>query len=176
MPIVRGRVAARPPRWTRPERSDALALALKHALDRFAAAAGLLATAPLIVVLVLALRRRGSVLAHEPMIGEDRRVILLPSLAIPADWRLLNRLGLRALPQLWTMLRGELSLVGPRSRPPGAAPPPIRPGLTGLAQLHPDTTLADRLALDDHYAHSWSLALDARILARTVVRARMPGP
>ena len=81
--------------------------------------------------------------------------------------------GAAALPQLWGVVRGELSLVGPRPRELGLEPPPVRPGLTGLAQLAQldgRLALADQLQLDDEYARTWSLGLDIRIAWRTIVR------
>jgi lipopolysaccharide/colanic/teichoic acid biosynthesis glycosyltransferase len=152
--------------------------ALKHALDRAAAAAALIVTAPLLGGLALALRLRGEagVLRREERIGEHGRVIWLRSLAITEDmcrsrgWRLFAGAGLTALPQLWSVLRGEMSIVGPRPREPGFDPPPARPGLTGPAQLEQLDrwlSIAEQLHLDEQYARTWSLALDARILWRT---------
>ena len=86
--------------------------------------------------------------------------------------------GVTALPQLWSVLRGEMSIVGPRPREVGFEPPPARPGLTGLAQLEQlDRRLpvAEHLDLDEEYARTWSLALDARIVARTTWRALSSG-
>ncbi len=147
------------------------ALVLKHALDRLIAAAGLLVTAPLIAGVALALRLRGGPVLHRRQrIGEGGRRFVLPTFAIPEDG-LLARLGVPALPQLWSVLTGRMSVVGPRPRVPGSEPPPARPGLTGLAQLEQLErwlSAADQLALDDRYAREWSLGLDARIMWRTL--------
>ena len=144
---------------------------LKHALDRLVAAAGLLVTAPILAPVALALRLSGGpVLVGDERIGENGRTMVVRSLAI-GDSRVLAGSGVGALPQLWSVLRGEMSLVGPRPRDAGLEPPPARPGLTGLAQLaqlERPLSVAEQLALDDEYARTWSLGLDARILWRTL--------
>jgi exopolysaccharide biosynthesis polyprenyl glycosylphosphotransferase len=92
---------------------------------------------------------------------------------------ILRRFSLDEIPQLWNVLRGEMSLVGPR-------PLPLRdyqqleswhlkrylvlPGLTGLWQIsgRSDLTFDDLVRLDFYYLENWSLWLDVGILARTV--------
>lgn len=93
--------------------------------------------------------------------------------------RLLRRYSLDELPQLWNVLRGDMSLVGPR--------PPLlsdfkrfpayhrrcftmKPGLTGLWQVSGRSLLSDeeRIRLDTEYVDRWSLRGDLEILARTV--------
>jgi lipopolysaccharide/colanic/teichoic acid biosynthesis glycosyltransferase len=154
---------------------------LKHALDRLAAACGLLVTAPFFLAIAIALRlwSPGPLLVRRELVGERGRPVLVRSFAITDElcrsrgWRLLAGTGAPALPQLWNVLRGELSIVGPRPREVGLEPPPARPGLTGLAQLAQLDRwipLAEQLELDDEYARTWSLALDARIVGRTVWR------
>lgn len=94
--------------------------------------------------------------------------------------RLLRKTSLDELPQLINVLRGEMSLVGPRpllSRylPYYTARESLRfsvpPGITGWAQIHGRNALGwdDRLALDAWYVENWSLGLDLRILAKTVL-------
>jgi lipopolysaccharide/colanic/teichoic acid biosynthesis glycosyltransferase len=155
---------------------------LKHALDRVAAALGLLVTAPVVLGVALALRvlGPGAVLVRRERIGEGGRPVLLRSFAIPdgRGWQLVASTGATALPQLWSVLRGEMSIVGPRPREVGFEPPPARPGLTGLAQLEQlDRRLSvpEQLDLDEEYARTWSLRLDARIVARTMWRALSSG-
>jgi lipopolysaccharide/colanic/teichoic acid biosynthesis glycosyltransferase len=154
---------------------------LKHALDRAAAAVGLLVTAPVLLGVAVALRfwGPGPVLMRRERIGAGGRPLLVRSFAITEElcrsrgWRLLAATGAAALPQLWSVLRGELSIVGPRPREVGFEPPPARPGLTGLAQLAQLDrwlSLAEQLELDDEYARTWSLALDVRIVGRTMWR------
>jgi lipopolysaccharide/colanic/teichoic acid biosynthesis glycosyltransferase len=154
---------------------------VKHAFDRLAALAGLLVTAPLLAAVALAVRLRDDapVLRRDERLGEDGCMIGVLSFWITDEmcespsWRLLDRTGVTALPQLWNVLCGELSLVGPRPRPLALTPPPARPGLTGLAQveqLERPIPLAERYALDARYADSWSLLLDVRIVGRTMWR------
>ena len=175
----RVRTVAAPPPPAPPPRQNRRALALKHVLDRFVAAGGLLVIAPVIAVTALALRLWGPglVLQREDRIGAGGRPVVVRTFAITDEmcespgWRLLARAGVTALPQLWTVLTGQMSIVGPRPREPGFEAPPMRPGLTGLAQLEHFgrwLSVAEQLELDDCYARTWSLGLDARILWRTV--------
>jgi lipopolysaccharide/colanic/teichoic acid biosynthesis glycosyltransferase len=90
----------------------------------------------------------------------------------------LRRYSLDELPQLWNVLRGEMSLVGPRPILPGQRLQygplferyaSLRPGLTGLWQVmgRNQTSFAERVFLDQVYISRRSLALDAAILLRT---------
>jgi lipopolysaccharide/colanic/teichoic acid biosynthesis glycosyltransferase len=156
------------------------ALVVKHAIDRVVAACGLLVTLPLLAAVALALRSRGAgrVLRREPRIGEGGRLITVRSFAVTDElcresraWRIVAGSGLTALPQLWSVLRGEMSIIGPRPRETAFDPPPMRPGLTGLAQLEQLErwlSIADQIELDADYVRTWSLALDARIVWRTM--------
>ena len=94
--------------------------------------------------------------------------------------RILRQLSIDELPQLLNVVRGEMSLVGPRPYVPWEAdlfPPQVerrfsvRPGMTGLWQVSGRSTVDYRTALeiDVHYAIHKSLWLDLRILARTAV-------
>jgi len=91
----------------------------------------------------------------------------------------LRKYSLDELPQLLNVLRGEMSLVGPR--PPLASEVEkykpehlirfaVIPGLTGLWQVESrrDPSFASYIALDMRYVHNWSLWLDMRVLFRTV--------
>ncbi|XYD06966.1 sugar transferase [Methylobacterium sp. NMS12] len=91
----------------------------------------------------------------------------------------LRKTSLDELPQLWNVLRGEMSLVGPRPIVPaevaryGRAFPTcfaVPPGVTGLWQVsgRSDTTYAERVALDLDYATRWTLHRDLAIMLRTV--------
>lgn len=100
--------------------------------------------------------------------------------------RFLRMSSMDELPQLWNVVRGEMSVVGPRPLGPaefverGIDAEPlklVRPGLTGLWQVsgRSNTSLARRIELDNHYATSWSLRMDLRIVLATptaVLRAR----
>ena len=167
-----GPAAPSPPRRTAP-------LLAKHAIDRVIAACGLLVTAPLLAAVALGLRlATGRVLRRDHRLGEGGRAIVVRSFAVTDDlrrrsgvWRMVVGIGLTALPQLWSVLRGDMSVIGPRPREPGLAPPPMRPGLTGLAQLEQLgrwLSVTEQRELDEDYARTWSLALDARIIWRTL--------
>jgi len=96
--------------------------------------------------------------------------------------RVLRRYRIDELPQLWNVVKGDMSLVGPRPERPEfaaqfTAETPlyerrllIKPGLTGLAQIHGryDTDYAQKLRYDLAYLNSISFATDLRILAATV--------
>ncbi|PZA06869.1 MULTISPECIES: undecaprenyl-phosphate galactose phosphotransferase WbaP [unclassified Meiothermus] len=93
--------------------------------------------------------------------------------------KLLRKTSLDELPQLWNVLKGEMSLVGPRPiveeevgryGPLFALYTKVRPGLTGLWQVsgRNDTTYDERVAMDAYYVRNWSPWLDLYILARTV--------
>lgn len=95
--------------------------------------------------------------------------------------RLLRAASLDELPQLWNVLRGEMSLVGPRPllvsyleryTPEQARRHEVLPGITGWAQINGRNTLEheEKFRLDVWYVDNWSLTLDARILATTVWR------
>ncbi|HLK48484.1 MAG TPA: undecaprenyl-phosphate galactose phosphotransferase WbaP [Bryobacteraceae bacterium] len=93
--------------------------------------------------------------------------------------RFLRRTSLDELPQLWNVVKGEMSLVGPRPIVPEEIPAydhefglyaQVLPGITGLWQVsgRNDTTYQERVALDTYYVRNWSPWLDVYILARTV--------
>jgi len=92
----------------------------------------------------------------------------------------LRKTSLDELPQLWNIIRGEMSVVGPR--PIASAETPrygglierymsARPGLTGLWQIsgRNDVDYARRVTLDRRYVEEWSVGLDLRILLKTVI-------
>jgi lipopolysaccharide/colanic/teichoic acid biosynthesis glycosyltransferase len=101
---------------------------------------------------------------------------LPPAGSHPKAARVLAGSGLVVLPQLFSLVRGDLSLVGPRPRYPGEGRPPARPGMAGLAQLEQATRVLDRdavFALDAEYAERWSLGLDLRLVATSARRMFM---
>jgi exopolysaccharide biosynthesis polyprenyl glycosylphosphotransferase len=99
--------------------------------------------------------------------------------------KFLRRWSLDELPQLWSVFRGEMSLVGPRPERPHFVEEfsrhvpqyldrhRVKAGLTGWAQVSgfrgSDSTIEDRTAYDLYYVENWSLWLDVRILLKTVV-------
>jgi len=101
----------------------------------------------------------------------------------------LRRWNLDELPQYWNVLRGDMSLVGPRpERPHHVAQLSqviphylprhlVNPGMTGWAQvngLRGDTDLAERIRYDIFYIENWSLWLDCQILLLTFIRWKNP--
>jgi Undecaprenyl-phosphate galactose phosphotransferase WbaP len=93
--------------------------------------------------------------------------------------RLLRRTSLDELPQLWNVLKGDMSIVGPRPiveaempkyGPSFALYAQVKPGLTGLWQVsgRNDTSYRRRVELDATYIRNWTPALDVNLLARTV--------
>ena len=196
MPLIRHqRAAFRSPLWT-----------VKRLLDVVISGAALLALGPVLLVLALAVRLEGGpdILFRQTRVGLDGRpfeILKFRSLRpvdhdesatkwnIAQDDRLgpigsfLRRSSLDELPQLWNIVRGDMSLVGPRPERPhfvdtfaSALPRYIArhrvpAGLTGWAQVHGlrgDTSIAERARFDNHYIENWSLSLDLRILLMTV--------
>jgi Undecaprenyl-phosphate galactose phosphotransferase WbaP len=116
----------------------------------------------------LSLRREW---ARDHKLRNDPRVTLVG--------KLLRRTSLDELPQLWNILRGEMSLVGPRPIVSQEIPKygqefgmylSVPPGLSGLWQVsgRNRTTYEERVAFDSYYVENWSVWLDVYILARTV--------
>lgn len=167
--------------------------AAKVVVERIAAAVGLVACLPILVAVAIAVawdlgrpvlfrqRRPGwrgvpfDLLKFRTMRegdgGDGDRLTALG--------RFLRSTSLDELPELWNVVRGEMSLVGPRPllvryleryTPEQARRHEVRPGMTGWAQVHGRNALGwdGRLALDVWYVDNWSLALDLRILAMTV--------
>lgn len=92
---------------------------------------------------------------------------------------MLRSSSLDELPELWNVVKGDMSMVGPRPLLPSylslytsdqARRHAVRPGITGLAQARRrnDTTWPERLSMDVHYVDSFSFWIDARILIATV--------
>ncbi len=180
----------------------------KRAFDAVGSALALVLVLPVLLVAslaVLASAGRPLFFAQERM-GLDGRVFRMfkfrtmrrdaesesgPVWTRPEDPRrtrvgaFLRRTGLDELPQLWNVLRGDMSLVGPRpERPvfieefrreiPGyMLRHKVKAGLTGWAQIHGwrgNTSLHERLEHDIHYIQNWSLGFDLRILLLTLWR------
>ena len=93
--------------------------------------------------------------------------------------RLIRRFSLDELPQLWNVVRGEMSLVGPRPPLPHEVARyeddmrrrlRVRPGMTGLWQVsgRSDLSWDETVRLDLYYVDNWSMVQDLNILVRTV--------
>ena len=150
----------------------------KRCMDAGVGLLGLVATLLLLpgVALVHGLKRSGPVLVSKPCLGLLGRPFLLWSFSCsPAAARLLRRFPLHRLPESWSLLRGELSLIGPAPLPAGAlddAEPQawtrldVRPGVITPAGLGWWMATTGSAAADpDHcYVQQWSPWLDCRLL------------
>ena len=176
-------------------------LAMKRAIDRLAAAAGLVAAAPVLAATALAIRATmgGPVLFTQARSGHRGRTFDIlkfrtmrdasgPDGQPLPDLARMTRLGaflrstsLDELPQLLNVLRGDLSLVGPRPLLPRYVPRytpeqrrrlEVLPGMTGWAQINGRNALdwPTKLRLDVWYVDHWSLWLDLKILGLTAIR------
>jgi sugar transferase EpsL len=167
-------------------------------MDLGVAVTGLVLLAPLMAMIALAIRvRMGSpvLFRHErpgylgrpfhllkfrtmrPEVAPDGRPLGLDERVTPLG-AFLRRTSLDELPELWNVLRGEMSLVGPRPllmdylslySTEQARRHEVRPGITGLAQVSGRHELAweERFRLDVWYVDHWTLREDLRILAAT---------
>ena len=174
---------------------------IRRALDIVLSAAALVLTAPLMLVAVIAIklesrgpalyRQRRSGLNGEPFDMLKLRTMvdgaehIGAGLAVNANdsritrvGALLRRTSLDELPNLLNVLRGEMSLVGPRPTLPAQVAQytprqrqrlSVKPGITGWAQINGRASLpwSERIELDLYYVEHRSLLLDLRILART---------
>ena len=178
---------------------------VKRGFDVLVAGIALVLAAPIVALCALAVRIEGGpgVIFRQPRVGRDG--VLFDCLKLrsmrPANetdsattWsvatdnrvgpvgRLLRRTSLDELPQLWNIIRGDMTLVGPRPERPHfvdrfsaefdhyAGRHRVQAGLTGLAQvsgLRGDTSIADRARFDNYYIEHWSLWLDVKIMIRT---------
>jgi len=183
---------------------------LKRSLDLVCSAAALVLLAPVLGAIALAVKRSspdGPVLYRQRRMSLDGQVFtmlkfrtMIPDAEADSGPRwtdrddprrtragaVLRRLNLDELPQLWNVLLGEMSLVGPRPERPELIREfrkrfpgymlrhKVKGGLTGLAQingLRGNTSLERRLELDLEYAERWSLWLDLKIIVLTLVRS-----
>jgi lipopolysaccharide/colanic/teichoic acid biosynthesis glycosyltransferase len=164
----------------------------KRAPDLIVALLLLLLSAPLLLLAAVLIKvtSRGPALVPQVHLGPRGRRFVTYKLRteVPCVGRFLRRTRLDGLLQLWNVLRGDMSLVGPRSERPEFVAlverivPPYRrrllvaPGVTGLTQLllPADTDVASirrRLAYELYYLRKWSLGLDLRLLSAALVRS-----
>lgn len=159
----------------------------------------LLALPMLLVAVLVKYTSKGPVLYWSDRVGRDNQIFRMPKfrsmrtdtpevatdqLANPQAWLtpigpFLRKSSLDELPQLWSILCGDMSLVGPRpalfnqydliARRTQAGVHRLAPGLTGWAQINgrDELPLATKVALDTWYLQHRSLVLDLRILWRT---------
>lgn len=179
-----------------------LALMIKRGIDIAVSAGVLLAAMPLLVIIGLLVKATspGPLLFWQERLGLHGEVIRIPKFRsmrtsetsdfewtadnrITAVGRFLRRSAIDELPQLWSVLRGDMSLVGPRPERPAFANQfsqelaeydsrlRMKAGLTGLAQiagLRGDTSISERAKYDNLYIDQWSVSSDLMILVRTV--------
>jgi lipopolysaccharide/colanic/teichoic acid biosynthesis glycosyltransferase len=175
---------------------------IRRAIDVAVAATALLIASPLLALaaIAIAVESRGGVIYRQRRVGRDGAefdVLKLRTMIAGAErigvglWvdagdpritrsgALLRRTSLDELPNLWNVLRGEMSLIGPRPTVPEQVAVyserqrgrlAIRPGITGWAQVNGRAALpwGQRIELDLYYIEHRSLALDLRIIARTL--------
>jgi lipopolysaccharide/colanic/teichoic acid biosynthesis glycosyltransferase len=164
-----------------------------------ALALGLASPALAAAALAIRLEDRGPVLYRQRRVGKDGRefeLLKLRTMVVGAEklgagyavdagdaritrvGRLLRRLSIDELPQLWNVVRGEMSLIGPRPTlsyqverytPRQRRRLEVKPGITGWAQVHGRASLPwdERIELDVWYVEHRSAWLDLKILART---------
>jgi len=183
--------------------------ALKRAIDVVVSATLLLLLSPLLLVVAALIKitsPRGPIVFKQERIGMNRQPFMVhkfrsmipdaeastgPVVAQRGDpratrlGRILRRTSIDELPQLFNILRGDMSLVGPRPQPTFfderySADVPrylerqqVRPGLTGWAEvndLRGAAPIVDRTLYDVYYVENWSLVLDLKILLLTGIR------
>jgi O-antigen biosynthesis protein WbqP len=174
---------------------------LKRGFDIVVALAGLIVGSPVLAALALAVRldSPGPAIHWSRRVGRGNRIFAMPKfrtmridtpdvathlLDDPERWitplgRFLRRSSLDELPQLWSILKGDMSLVGPRpalfnqadlvALRTAAGVEALRPGLTGWAQVNgrDELPIPEKVKLDAEYLARRSFAFDLRILAAT---------
>jgi len=174
---------------------------VNRVLDFLSASLGLAVASPLLAASAIAIKVEdgGPVFFRQTRVGkdgEDFELLKLRTMVVDAErkgagyavdagdsritrtGRILRRTSVDELPQLWNVVRGEMSLIGPRPTLRYQVDTytarqrkrlDVRPGLTGWAQVHGRATLpwADRIELDVWYVEHRSLRLDVKILLRT---------
>ena len=174
---------------------------MNRPLDVAGASLSLALASPVLAVAALAIKLddRGPVLYRQQRVGQDGREFELLKLRTMvsgaehqgAGWavnrgdpritrvgRVLRRLSLDELPQLWNVVRGEMSLIGPRPTlayqveqytPRQRKRLEVKPGITGWAQIHGRAALPweDRIELDVWYVENRSPRVELKILLRT---------
>ena len=179
--------------------------AAKRAVDLIGATVAIILFSPvmLLTVLVVALTEEGSVIYRQERVGlhnqvfymyKFRSMIMQDEEKEKAEWstrndpritpvgKLIRRTSIDELPQLFNVLKGEMSLVGPRPERPQFVQKfrdeiprymvkhQVRPGMTGWAQINGyrgDTSIEKRIEYDLYYIENWTMGLDFKILFLT---------
>ena len=142
----------------------------------------------LVVALLVKLTSPGPVFYRQERVGLNRRPFLMykfRSMKAEQNGADKTAWSTRELPQLWNVLRGDMSLVGPRPEIPYFVEKfkeevplymlkhLVRPGITGLAQIRGwrgDTSIVERIKCDIDYIEHWTFLLDIKILLLTLTR------
>jgi O-antigen biosynthesis protein WbqP len=181
---------------------------IKRAFDIVAALGGLIVLSPVLAVIALAVRldSPGPAIHWSRRVGRFNDIFLMPKfrtmrtdapdvathlLADPQAWitplgRFLRRASLDELPQLWSVLIGDMSLVGPRpalfnqddlvALRTAAGVEALRPGVTGWAQVNgrDDLPIEEKARLDADYLDLQGFAFDLKVIF-TTLRAAVSG-
>ena len=187
--------------------------AAKRAVDLIGATVSIILFSPvmLLTVLVVALTEEGSVIYRQERVGlhnqvfymyKFRSMIMQDEEKEKAEWstrndpritpvgKLIRRTSIDELPQLFNVLKGEMSLVGPRPERPQFVQKfrdeiprymvkhQVRPGMTGWAQINGyrgDTSIEKRIEYDLYYIENWTMVFDMKILILTIFKGFFDG-
>ncbi|MEO1339802.1 MAG: sugar transferase [Cyanobacteria bacterium J06635_13] len=178
-----------------------LSRSIKYTVDRLLAAISIILLSPFIAVLAIAIYfQMGSpIIFSQPRGGKDNSVFTFFKFRTMTDERdrdgkllpdmerltplgeFLRQTSLDELPQLWNVLKGEMSFIGPRPfvakyldryTPAQARRHAVNPGITGWAQINGRNSISweEKFELDLWYIDRWSLGLDLKILVLTVAK------
>lgn len=187
--------------------------AAKRAVDLIGATVAIILFSPvmLLTVLVVALTEEGSVIYRQERVGlhnqvfymyKFRSMIMQDEEKEKAEWstrndpritpvgKLIRRTSIDELPQLFNVLKGEMSLVGPRPERPQFVQKfrdeiprymvkhQVRPGITGWAQINGyrgNTSIEKRIEYDLYYIENWTMVFDMKILILTIFKGFFDG-
>ena len=185
----------------------------KRAVDLIGATVAIILVSPvmLLTVLVVALTEEGSVIYRQERVGLHNQVFYMYKFRSmikqdeekeKAEWstrndpritpvgKLIRRTSIDELPQLFNVLKGEMSLVGPRPERPQFVQKfrdeiprymvkhQVRPGMTGWAQINGyrgDTSIEKRIEYDLYYIENWTMVFDMKILILTIFKGFFDG-
>lgn len=185
----------------------------KRAVDLIGATVAIILFSPvmLLTVLVVALTEEGSVIYRQERVGLHNQVFYMYKFRSmikqdeekeKAEWstrndpritpvgKLIRRTSIDELPQLFNVLKGEMSLVGPRPERPQFVQKfrdeiprymvkhQVRPGITGWAQINGyrgDTSIEKRIEYDLYYIENWTMVFDMKILILTIFKGFFDG-
>lgn len=185
----------------------------KRAVDLIGATVAIILFSPVILLtgLVVALTEEGSVIYRQERVGlhnqvfymyKFRSMIMQDEEKEKAEWstrndpritpvgKLIRRTSIDELPQLFNVLKGEMSLVGPRPERPQFVQKfrdeiprymvkhQVRPGMTGWAQINGyrgDTSIEKRIEYDLYYIENWTMVFDMKILILTIFKGFFDG-